>query len=237
MKKITSLFVILTLLINSGCSNTTKMWKKKSSYEDVIKNYLITDKGDKVAFLGKKYHYIFDDNSGIIKKLLQWNQRQKLKINIYNFKATSSSDVELMVEITGITSSQKLDTTDEISSSDDIAFLKKLGFLESDIKDGSTRIIKKRIKLEGERYLPEPHTQYPVISSLSKEYKVTVQNTYDTALEKSKKIALTPITVTGDVITIALGVGAFAIFIAIAIPIVFVGCIASNNGGICNGHH
>jgi len=220
MKKITSLLAILTLLINSGCDGTAKMWKKKTSYEEVIKNYLISDKGDKIAFLGQKYHYIFYDNSGVIKKLLQWNQKQKLKINIYNFKATSPSDVDLMVEINGVTSSQKLNNTDEISSPNDIAFLKKIGFLESEIKGGSAKIITKRIKLEGERYLPKLHTQYPITNSLSKEYKVIVQNTYDTALGKSKKIALTPLTVMGDV------------FVAIAIPIFFVGCALNN----CNIH-
>ncbi len=125
-----------------------------------------------------------------------------------------------MAEITGVTSSQKLDNTDKISSPSDIAFLKKLGFLESEIKGDSAKIITKRIKLEVERYLPKPHTQYPVTNSISKKYKVTVQNTYDTALEKSKKIALTPLTVTGDV------------FVAIAIPIFFVGCALNN----CNIH-
>lgn len=223
MKKITSLLAILTLLINSGCDGTAKMWKKKTSYEEVIKNYLISDKGDKIAFLGQKYHYIFDENSGVIKELLQWDQKQKLKIRIhdfYDFKATSPSDVILMVDITGTTSSQKSDNLDEISLPSDIAFLKKLGFLEIEITRGKTKMITKRIKLEGRRYLPKPHTQYPITDSLSKEYKVIVQNTYDTALEKSKKIALTPLTVTGDV------------FVAIAIPIFFVGCALNN----CNIH-
>lgn len=220
MKKVQSLIIIFSLLFNSGCI-TTEMWQKKEYYEDTIKQYLISEDGNKVIFLGKKYHYIFDDNSGIIRQLLNWNSKQKLVMNIYDFKAVSENDVKLSVWISSSFKKEPSSKSLENLSKDEIAFLTKLGF--SDQKWGNNQVLGKKLNLSGTRYLPKPDVDYKVgNSSLSKEYKVRVELENESTLNKSKKIALTPVTVAGDSITIVVGAGVLVVTLAIAIPIFIV---------------
>jgi hypothetical protein len=226
MKKIQSLIIIFSLLFNSGCI-TSEMWNEKEYYDDTIKQYLISEDGNKVIFLGKKYHYIFDDNSGIIRQLLNWKGRQKLVMNIYDFKAISESDIKLSVWISSSFKKESSSKNLENLSKDEIAFLTKLVF--SDQKWGNNQVLAKKLNLSGTRYLPKPAVDYKVgNSSLNKEYKVRVELEHESALNKSKKIALTPVTVVGDTITIVGGAGVLVVVLAIALPIYMVGSVVAD---------
>ncbi len=220
MKKFQSLIIIFSLLFNSGCI-TAEMWKKKEYYDDTIKQYLISEDGNKVVFLGKKYHYIFDDNSGIIKQLLNWNKRQKLVMNIYDFEAISENDVKLSAWISSSFQKELSTKNLENLSKDEMDFLVKLGFTDKKLRNEYT--LGKTLNLSGIRYLPKSGVDYKVgNSSLNKEYKVRVTIGHDSTLNKSRKIALTPVTVAGDSITIVVGAGVLVVTLAIAIPIFIV---------------
>jgi hypothetical protein len=234
MKKILSPLVILTLLFNTGCI-TTEMWQKKEYYDDTIKKYLVSEDGAKVIFLGKKYHYIFDDNSGVIKQMLKWSGSSKLVMSIYAFEALSENDVRLFVWIESASEKELLSKNLSKLSKGEVDFLKKMEFLDK--KSGNESILGKKINLSGTRYLPKPGVDYSAInSSLNKEYKVRVEVRYDSALGKSKKISLTPITIAGDAVVIVGIIGALAVSLAIALPFGFIGCLSPHAGGLCGDH-
>lgn len=193
MKTIKFLALTALLLFNSGCVLFTPMlWKEKIQYKETIQGYLISNDGKKVVFLGEKYHYIFDDESGEIKQLLQW--KQKLSMSIYNFKAVSKNNVELGIAL----------HSHNNPSSEEIDSLKKLGFTEGKLVGISKDIFfyKKYLHLSGTRYLPKEGVNYTINSTM--KYNVTVEEGYYGKIkDASKKIALTPIAVAADTILIA----------------------------------
>lgn len=234
MKTAQSFLVILSLLLNSSCA-TRQLWEEKRYYDDTIKEYLVSDDGSKVIFLGKKYHYIFDDNSGAVKQLLKWGGRSKLVMNIYDFKALSENDVKLSVWISSAPQKELSNKNLPTLSKEEIDFLRKLGFLEG--KTGSNNMLSKKIDLNGTRYLPKPNVNYEISSSLNKEYKVKVE--YSNFFDKTVKVALTPITVAEDAIIIVTGTGLVITFGvvagAISLPLYFVACVANPNNK-CDKH-
>jgi len=191
-------FIVLSLLLlmNSSCS-TRDMWNRSSEYyyKDTIDQYLITKDGEKVIFLGEKYHYIFDDNDNVVKELLNWPNRKELKMDIMSFDLISRNKVKVKIQVIGDFTAE----SNELSQSE-LTFLKNLGF-KSLFKDG--KILIKDIAFTGKRYLPKPNELYKSNSSLNKSYDVQVRVKYNKAKDIGKKIALTPITVVGDVIMIS----------------------------------
>lgn len=220
----------MSLLINSSCvTYTDKLWAKKRDkfYNETIKAYLISSDGEKMVFLGEKYHYIFDDTSGAVKQLLQWDGKQKLVISVYNFEATSENEVDLFLLVESASPKELSDRGLSALSTNEINFLKKLGFL--DRKSNSTSMFK-RIHMSGTRFIPRTNTNYVSKSSLSREYKVQIKIGYDSFLDKkSTKIALTPVTVVGDTIIIATGLGGVIILSAILLPLLVVGHIVGGS--------
>lgn len=231
IKKAQSLMFILALLLNSSCL-TQQLWESKKYYDETIKEYLISADGSKVVFLGKKYHYIFDDNSGMVKQLLQWGGRQKLIMNLYDFEVTSKNEVKITASVT--TASQEESSNKNLSalSVDEINFLKKLGF--SKIEGVGNNILYKTIDLKGVRYLPKPGVSYEVSLSLNKEYKVKVE--YSNFFDKATKVALTPLSVTGDAFLIVSITGVTIVCVtvagAISFPLYFIAC--EQNPKKCN---
>jgi hypothetical protein len=199
----------LVLLMSSSCL-TSSLWKDHYKYyDDTINQYLITKDGERVIFLGKKYHYILNDKDNVIKELLNWPSRKKMTMSIYNFNAISKDKVEVSIKVS-VDSKKQLD---ELSQSE-LTFLKSLGFKTS--KFDSYKIF----HLNGQRYLPKPNTSYGFNSSLNKNYNVKVGIKYNSATDIAGNIALTPITVVGDVVLVA---GVTAI-IAVAIPVCLIYC-------------
>ena len=179
--------------MNSSCS-TRDMWTRSSEYyyKDTIDQYLITKDGEKVIFLGEKYHYIFDDNDNVVKELLNWPNRKELKMDIMSFDFISRNRVKVKIQVIGDFTAE----SNELSQSE-LMFLKNLGF-NSLFKGG--KILVKDIAFTGKRYLPKPNELYKSNSSLNKSYDVQVRVKYNEAKDIGRKIALTPITIVGDVI-------------------------------------
>jgi hypothetical protein len=199
MKRPLIKLIIISLFLTS-CDFTEKLWRK-TYYHETIKNFLISKDGRKIVFLGEKYHYVFDDKDAEIRDLLLWEGRDILEISRFNFEITSLDKVRGKILVSTL--------KDHIQASEDyIKFLKTSGFKSIKRNDSGYQ---KELYLTGIRYLPKPNTSYDVNSSLNQEYKVTIAN--NDLYDRSKKIALTPITVVGDTAIFALGVTAVILFV------------------------
>ncbi len=185
--------IILCLFSINSCT-ITALWGK-NYYKDTVNQFLISEDGSQVIFLGKKYHYIFYDNSNIIKALLSWKNRQKLQLIISEFNVISS-DIDVLINLK-IIDNKKLEHDAQIhTSSEDISFLKNLEFTKND-----NNIFEKNLLLKGTRYRPKPNVNYNT-NSLSKTY---ILNIHDDGFIDNvwKKIAFTPIAVANDAILIS----------------------------------
>lgn len=190
-------FLIAILIISNLTSCTKKLWRK-SYYSENFKNFMTTKNGKKIIALGKKYHYVFEDDSRILIKLLSWENREKLEIENYNFRISEFN------KITGsITIKSKIPkNSDEDLNEEDIYYLKKLDFISED------NILKKNIVLSGVRYYPKSGVNYDKMDPEIKEHKIKIE--LDDYADKVKKIALTPITVLSDGVLIIAGTALFA---------------------------
>lgn len=207
------LFIFLLLLSSCEIDRTKLMWLKKAHYNDTITSFLIREDGRQVAFIGKKYHYILDDNSEIIRSLLTWEGRSKLTTNVSDFDVGLTNSVELDVQIYTISTN----LTPEESE-----FLRKLGFSEK------KQIFRKNINLSGKRYLLDPNANYDIPSSLDK--KISIYVGYTSYPQFILKASLTPITVTSDTVSIVTAAGlTYGLFIAPQV-ILYPACVFMKDG-------
>lgn len=190
--------LIVILLITNLTSCTSLLWRN-SVYGDGFKHFLITQDGKKIVILGEKYHYVFDDESGVLSKLLSWEGRSKLEMEIYNFRLSKFNNIT--GSITVKSRIQKNSTTELSEQEKD--FLIKDGFTiatsDEYIFTNTTSdevIFKKKINIAGVRYLPKPGVNYDTSSSFTKVYGVNIER--DDFSDKATKIAFTPVTVVGD---------------------------------------
>lgn len=217
MIKFIKSFLIITLLVTSISScYTTELWKKDSYYKETFKDFLITKEGDKIIILGKKYHYIFDDQSKTLGKLLSWNEREKLELVINNLEILKSG------KVSGLAIVRNKRYNDSSLSEKEARFLSELGLVKR--KNRGRSILEKRIDLKGVRFLPKKGVNYDISSQFNKEYKVRISDSGFS--DKVTKIALTPISVTLDGAGIVLVAGIIVALLSLTIPMVIVKCVA-----------
>lgn len=175
--------IIALLLFVVSCSLTEKMWNPY--YKEKIGRFMLAQNGEFVAFLGKDYHYILNDNSGIIKSLLFSRYRHLMYImsNETFIKLSQNNDLVAYIAI-------KL-TRGNVDSAIE-RDLAHLGFGLGD--DG---VLALKIKLEGKRYLAGKNFPVEVASSLNDKYSIKIYEEVSAA-KKIEKVMLTPITATID---------------------------------------
>jgi hypothetical protein len=189
------------------------MWSRKAHYNDTITSFLIREDGKQVAFIGKEYHYVLDDDSEILKNLLTWNGRSKLTTQTSNFYVGLTNSVELDVQIYTIFTS---------FSPEELDFLRKLGFSEK------SQRFSKNIKLKGKRYLPNPSVNYDIPSSLNRKMSISVS--YTSYPQLMLKASMTPITVTSDAVSIVTAFGiVYGLFVAPTV-ILYPTCVFMKDG-------
>lgn len=178
--------IFLTLIFSlSACGLTGS--GNSGYYADIIQSFVTTKNARQVAFLGDKYHYIFTDNSGIIKKLVFWEQHEILYIDLKNTHLT----VDKFNNVGGYATVKTLFSN---LNRADVAYLKKLGF----IRDTDETFMLK-MPLSGKRYLSNG-VNYNAYT-LNNQYEVKVYALKKSSgLSKIAKIAISPITVTIDAI-------------------------------------
>ena len=154
-------------------------------YEEKVGRFMLAQNGEFVAFLGKDYHYILDDNSGIIKGLLfsQYHYLMYIASNETYIKLSRTNDLVAYITI-------KLTTgnIDSIIESD----LANLGF-----EHNSDGVMSLKIQLEGKRYSAGNNFPDEVAFPLNNKYSIKIYEDISST-KKVEKAMLTPITVTID---------------------------------------
>ena len=192
--------ILIFILIITNLTSCTSMLWKKNSYIDKFKNVLNTKDGEKIVILGKKYHYIFNDDSLVLNKLLDWENNSKLEIEKYNIRITENNKIIGSIILKTKVEKNLNNALDE----QDKSFLQTLGFQNS----GSNQaILKKKIIVSGVRYAPKSDANYDTTSTSNKEFKIKVE-VDDNFVDIAKKIAFTPVTVLADGVMITLYFGA-----------------------------
>ncbi|NBV05984.1 MAG: hypothetical protein EBS06_01960 [Proteobacteria bacterium] len=175
-------FLLLALLLQTSCV-TKYIWGDKS-YEEEIEQFLVGADGRSIALIGVNYHYVFSDNSGLLRTFLSLKQKSVLAINSEktHLKLSDNNDVAGDLVIEGPAS---------ILPREDLRLLKSLGFMP-DRKD----IISIKIKLVGRRYAPRFLGQGA--SRLNEFYTLQIYYSDSNLAKDVGKAAVTPIAVTLD---------------------------------------
>jgi len=192
--------ILIFILIITNLSSCTSMLWKKNSYIDKFKDILHTKDGKKIFILSKKYHYIFNDDSLVLTKLLDWENNSKLEIEKYSIRVTDNNKI-----IGSITLKTKVEKNlDNALDEQEKSFLQTLGFQNS---ESNQAILKKKIIVSGVRYAPKSNENYDTTLTSNKEFKIKVE-VDDDLVDTATKIALTPITALADGVIITLYFGA-----------------------------
>jgi len=180
--------LVAVLLLLASCGITKSLWN--GNYNETFRQFLVSQDGKYVVFLGKNYHYIFTDNSSVIRELLLWSNRNCLFINVEK----TFLRLDLKNNVTGHV---VIESFFNRLPHDDYEFLRSLGF-----RSEGGKALSMKINLAGKRYLPRDDLgQY--LPELDRTYIVPIHYS-STFWSNVGKVALTPITVAADA-TILIG--------------------------------
>lgn len=179
---IISSFLIL-ILITSSCVVTRSVWDR--TYNENVRQFLVSQNGEMVVFLGSKYHYIFIDNTGILKSILSWSGRRNLFINTEETRLELDTSNMVKGHVTVESFFTRMPPRD-------YEFLRGLGFRSQD----RFSPLKIKLMMKGKRYLPRSDLGYN-LPKLQRSYMIPIHYESDT-VGKIGKVALTPISVAAD---------------------------------------
>lgn len=210
---------MLSILIVGCISSTTDVWKKPT-YNEAISQFLITEKGDKLIFIGEKYHYIFANETSL-NSVLQWQDRGILKAAFYNdFSVDANNKVTGQFEILCFCHGA---TKEQIQWLENNGFHKLANMNDAFPDDGKN--YKKQIQVSGDRYLSN-NLSLIKYDKLNYEYRIQVETDF-TALGIAGRIAYTPIAVAED------GVATLLLMplLAIGLPFYVIRSVKENDEG------
>lgn len=180
MKK---LLILCALLFQISCALTSALWN--DSYDETFKDFLVSQDGRYVVFLGHEYSYVLADDLGIMKEILAWKERNLLFINIdkTNFVVDHRNQVKGYVIIecvyNNITPDQEI-------------FLKSMGF-----RGKGHDPLSLKLELRGVRYQPLSDSVVHAPAKLNRTYIISVHQQPGFG-KRVGEVALTPITVVAD---------------------------------------
>ena len=189
MKKYKIIYLALLIFVNS-CSITQEMWRP--FYEERINKFLISQDGRNIVFLSKNYHYILDDDTDLVKRLLFSPQRSLFLIQAEESKIILSKNNNIEAQISIISAIRGI-LIPEVERD----FL-NLGFKYSDLNE-----MRLKIKLKGRRYKASQDFIYNQLGSLNNAYLIKVYEPIS-FFGKVERAAVTPITLMLDT-TILIG--------------------------------
>ena len=174
--------IFLLLFFVTSCTLTQKLWHP--SYEDTVGRFMISQNGEYVVFLGKNYHYVFNDNSNIVKDLLFSPYHFLLSIDSIetHIKLSRSNDLEANIVV-----KPNVGELDPIASQQ---------FYNFGFRYNSDHELALRIKLYGKRYFADRDFS-DIASPLNRQYSIKIYEEISTT-KKIENAALTPITLTID---------------------------------------
>lgn len=182
MFSIKKLILIATLLLSTSCEITSYLWE--SGYKESFDRFLASNDGRFVVFLGKKYHYIFTDNYGVIKELLALDRDNVILIDpkITNLKLDNQNNVYGYIG---------LKTFDLNLTQQQVYLLQSLGF-----KNSSEGDLVMELEISGKRYLgSESVNAYFVALEDKYEIEIHQNRTFSKDIEDA---ALTPLAIAAD---------------------------------------
>lgn len=176
------LFLCFVILLQTSCV-TKYIWGDKS-YDEDIEQFFAGADGRSIAFIGSSYHYVFSDNSGLLRSVLSLKQKGILQI---------SDDTHLKLDSNNnISGDLILEGPASILPREDLRVLKMWGF-QPNRKDE----IRIKIYLVGRRYAPRFLGQN-VTNKLSDVYQIKIYYSDSNVVKDVGKAAVTPIAVTLD---------------------------------------
>jgi hypothetical protein len=183
MRYISTLSFTLFIIFATSCDGLTKKLWNWHNYEEEFKHFLINSQNGYVVFLAQKFHYVFIDNSNLMKNILLWKERRTLYIEVSATEIHIDKNNQATGEVLIRSFSENLMPHRE-------AFLINHGFK----KDNKGWYLK--LKIFGTRYLANPniHGNFP---QLDLNYKIKIAEELNKG-EILTATALTPITITAD---------------------------------------
>lgn len=181
-KILTRLFLLVILSLQTSCL-TQYIWGDKS-YDEEVEQFFVGADGRSIALIGSNYHYVFADNSGLLRNILTLKQKGVLAINPKktHLKLDKNNNVAGDLVLQGPAS---------ILPRDDVRALRSWGF-EADRKD----LMMIKISLVGRRYAPRYLGQG--VSKTSELYTLQIYYSDSNLAKDVGKAAITPIAVTLD---------------------------------------
>lgn len=202
-KKWFLLFILVTIgwFSSFGCV-TKAVWKDKHTstpYNETILAFYINDKSDNIAFVGEKFHYIFNkETKGFIKLLKDKDfinlQKENLHIDASVGQPTSSdifTNITVQVDIDKLNAKQK---SWFISHK-----YKEVLIPPHPNRQTGVKVYMRHYFMNGKRYLVNPKVN-AVAYRLKRAIGIRIM---EHKLEKGslvKKIAMTPLSVTADAV-------------------------------------
>jgi hypothetical protein len=176
------LLLLLFFCLNS-CGITQKMWNPH--YTETLSGFLFSQDGRFVVFLGREFHYILNDDSGIIKRMLFSPCRalMYLSVNSTYINLSQSNDLDAYVTIKIVKEDIGSFAENELTS---------IGFIK-----GADGVLTLHIKLTGKRYLANRNLS--AAFTLNNRYSIKVYEEISST-GKIEKAMLTPITLTLDTV-------------------------------------
>jgi hypothetical protein len=182
--KITRLFLVLILFLQSSCV-TQALWGDKS-YEEKITQFFVGSDGRYVVLVGEKYHYIFADNSGVLKVILSSGRNNALTIKADQsyLKLTSGNEVKGDLVMGGPST---------LLSAEDLQALERLG-----VRKNAKGDLLVYINLSGRRYAAKYLGDG--LSSSNTMQVITIYYRDSNLVKNVGKVAVTPIAVGLDAV-------------------------------------
>lgn len=179
---IKKILIISTLLCLTSCL-TNFLWGARTYREEITQFYVGSD-GRYVVLMGPQYHYVFSDNSGILKEVVALQKGGSLAL---------ASDTTLELDSNNNVSGEVvLNGNADLISAQDAFKLQSLGFIPNSRND-----IKVKMKLQGRRY--SARYLSGVSSEAVKRYYITINYREDAGVVGSVgKAAITPVAMTLD---------------------------------------
>ncbi len=177
-------FLFLVLSAQTSCI-TQYIWGDKS-YNEEVEQFFAGSDGRSIALIGSHYHYVFADNSGLLRNILTLKQKGVLAINPKktHLKLDKNNNVEGDLVLEGPAS---------ILPREDVRALRSWGF-EADSDDLMTI----KLSLVGRRYAPRYLGQG--VARTSELYTLKIYYSDSNLAKDVGKAAITPVAVTLDAV-------------------------------------
>ncbi len=177
----TLILVFLTLTVSS-CAETRSLWNNHK-YVETITHILVSEDGNNIVVVGKKYHYVFKDQK-TLSELLKWSHKELLEFTFDEHFSLSPSNI--------ISGRYVVSCKCKKSTPEQLGWLKDKGFKKK-IDHGT--LLYREDKISGKLYSPND-IDLSIYEKTSKNYKVTVESRHP--FDSLAKILFTPVTIAID---------------------------------------